>query len=97
MYKPLPLVTEALDELDARSKRERDGQRRPRLHLLVLLRFGRIQRRQEAATHLTAPPQYHWPVAEGLPGGRAGEAPCASTFPYSSMQLLLMLPSAARA
>jgi transposase len=52
MYTPLPIVTEALDELEARLKRERDGQRRLRLHLLVLIRSGQIQERQEAAAHL---------------------------------------------
>ena len=52
MYKPLPVVTEALDELEARMKRERGGQRRLRLHLLVLIASGRIQERQEAAAHL---------------------------------------------
>lgn len=52
MYKPLPAILEALDELEARMKRERDGQRRLRLHLLVLIRSGQIRERQEAATHL---------------------------------------------
>ncbi len=40
MYKPLPVITEALDELEVRMKCERDGQRRLRLHLLVLLASG---------------------------------------------------------
>lgn len=52
MYKPLPVITEALDELEARMKRERDGQRRLRLHLLVLIRSGQVQERLEAAAHL---------------------------------------------
>jgi hypothetical protein len=52
MYKPLPVVTEALDELEARMKRERDGQRRLRLHLLVLLRSGAVRERLDAAAHL---------------------------------------------
>ena len=52
MYTPLPVITEALDELEARLKRERDGQRRLRLHLLVLIRSGAVQERQEAAVHL---------------------------------------------
>lgn len=52
MYMPLPTITEALDELEARMKRERDGQRRLRLHLLVLIRTGAVQERQQAALHL---------------------------------------------
>jgi transposase len=52
MYAPLPEITEALDELEAQQKRERDGQRRLRLHLLVLFRSGQVQTRQEAAAHL---------------------------------------------
>ncbi len=46
MYTPLPIITEALDDLGARPKRERDGQRRIRLHLLVLIRSGQVQERQ---------------------------------------------------
>lgn len=52
MYVPLPVIREALDELEARMKRERDGQRRLRLHLLVLIRSGAIAERQQAAEHL---------------------------------------------
>lgn len=52
MYKPLPVITEALDELEARMKRERDGQRRLRLHLLVLIASHSIKERQHAAAHL---------------------------------------------
>lgn len=52
MYTPLPIITEALDDLGARLKRERDGQRRIRLHLLVLIRSGQVQERQEAAARL---------------------------------------------
>jgi hypothetical protein len=51
MYKPLPEITQALDDLEARMKRERDGQRRLRLPLLVLIRSGRIREWQEAAAH----------------------------------------------
>lgn len=52
MYKPLPVITEALDALEARMKRERDGPRRLRLHLLVLIRSGAVQERREAAAYL---------------------------------------------
>jgi hypothetical protein len=41
-----------LDELETRLKHERDGQRHLRLHLLILIRSGQIQERQEAAAHL---------------------------------------------
>lgn len=52
MYKPLPVITEALDDLEARMKRERGGPRRLRLHLLVLICSGAVKERQEAAAHL---------------------------------------------
>jgi transposase len=48
----LPIIAEALKELETRMKRERDGQRRLRLHLLVLIRSGQVQERQHAASHL---------------------------------------------
>lgn len=52
MYKRLPQIKEPLEDLDARLKRERDSQLRPRLHLLVLIASGRVRARQEAAEHL---------------------------------------------
>jgi len=52
MYKPLPEIQKTLEELEVRLKRERNPQLRPRLHLLVLMRSGRVQRRAEAALHL---------------------------------------------
>jgi transposase len=52
MYKRLPQIKEALEELEARLKRERDAQLRPRLHLLVLVASGRAHTRQEASEHL---------------------------------------------
>ncbi len=52
MYKPLPHISEPLADLEAQLKRTRDPQRRRRLHLLVLLRSGEVQSRQEAAAHL---------------------------------------------
>lgn len=52
MYKPLPPIHETLTELEAQLKRSRDPQRRPRLHLLVLLGSGAVRSRQEAASHL---------------------------------------------
>ncbi len=52
MYKPLPPITEALEELETQLRRTRDPQRRQGLHLLVLLQRGDVQSRQEAAAHL---------------------------------------------
>jgi transposase len=52
MYQPLPAITEDLDTLQARLRSERDPHRRPRLHLLVLLKSGQVTTRRHAATHL---------------------------------------------
>jgi transposase len=52
MYQPLPLIVEDLDALQARLRHERDPKRKPRLHLLVLLKSGRVTSRAQAATHL---------------------------------------------
>jgi transposase len=52
MYQPLPVITEALDTLQARLRSERDTQLRPRVHLLVLLKSGQVTTRRQAAAHL---------------------------------------------
>jgi transposase len=52
MYQPLPPITEALETLVARLHRERDPKRKPRLHLLVLLKSGQVTSRSQAAAHL---------------------------------------------
>jgi transposase len=52
MYQPLPAITEDLATLQARLRSERDPHRRPRLHLLVLLKSGQVTTRRQAATHL---------------------------------------------
>ena len=52
MYQPLPCITEDLESLQARVRRERDPQLRPRLHLLVLLKSGQVTTRRQAAAHL---------------------------------------------
>jgi transposase len=52
MYQPLPTITEELHTLQARLRCERDPQRRPRLHLLVLLKSGQVTTRRQAAAHL---------------------------------------------
>jgi transposase len=52
MYQPLPPITEALDILEERLRRERDPKLKPRLHLLVLLKSGQVTSRGQAAAHL---------------------------------------------
>src|ERR671926_227042 len=52
MYQPLPCITEDLESLQARLRRARDPQLRPRLHLLVLLKSGQVTTRRQAAAHL---------------------------------------------
>jgi transposase len=52
MYQPLPPILEDLDALQALLHRERDPKRKPRLHLLVLLKSGQGTSRGQAAAHL---------------------------------------------
>jgi transposase len=52
MYQPLPPITEDLDILVEQLRRERDPKRKPRLHLLVLLKSGQVTSRGQAAAHL---------------------------------------------
>jgi transposase len=52
MYQPLPPITEDLETLEERLRRERDPKRKPRLHLLVLLKSGQVTSRGHAAAHL---------------------------------------------
>jgi transposase len=52
MYQPLPPITEDLETLEERLRRERDPKRKVRLHLLVLLKSGQVTSRGQAATHL---------------------------------------------
>src|ERR671939_2045321 len=52
MYQSLPPILEDLDTLRARLQRERDPKRKPRLHLLVLLKSGQVTSRGQAAAHL---------------------------------------------
>lgn len=52
MYQPLPAITEDLDTLQARLRRERDPHLRPRLHMLVLFKSGQVTTRRQAAVHL---------------------------------------------
>jgi transposase len=52
MYQPLPPITEDLETLEERLRRERDPKRKPRLHLLVLLKSGQVTSQSQAAAHL---------------------------------------------
>ncbi len=52
MYQPLPPITEDLTVLEEQLRRERDPKRKPRLHLLVLLKSGLVTSRGQAAAHL---------------------------------------------
>jgi hypothetical protein len=52
MYQPLPPITEDLAILEDQLRRERDPKRKPRLHLLVLLKSGQVTSRGQAAAHL---------------------------------------------
>jgi transposase len=52
MYQPLPPITEDLHTLQERLRQERNPQVKLRLHLLVLLKSGQVQTRQQAAAHL---------------------------------------------
>ena len=52
MYQPLPFIREDLETLHIRLHSERDPKRKPRLHLLVLLKSGQVSSRGQAAAHL---------------------------------------------
>jgi hypothetical protein len=52
MYQPLPFIREALDTLPIRLPSERAPKRKPRLHLLVLLKSGQVHARGHAAAQL---------------------------------------------
>ena len=52
MYQSLPPITEALETLQDRLRRERDPNRKVRLHLLVLLKAEQVTSRGQAATYL---------------------------------------------
>ena len=52
MYQPLPLIAEDLETLQERLRHERDPKRKPRLHLLVLIKSGQVTSRGQAAAHL---------------------------------------------
>jgi transposase len=52
MYQPLPPITEDLETLEDRLRHERNPKRKPRLHLLVLLKSAQVTSRGQAAAHL---------------------------------------------
>ena len=54
MYQPLPPIVEDLATLEERLRHERNPKRKPRLHLLVLLKSGQVTSRGQAAA--TLPP-----------------------------------------
>src|SRR5262245_14768471 len=52
MSPPLPCLTEDLESVQARVRRDRDPQWRPRVHLWVLRTSGQVATRRQAAAHL---------------------------------------------
>jgi transposase len=52
MYRDLPDIGEPLEELESKLRAERNAQIRRRIHLLVLVRSGKVRTRQAAAEHL---------------------------------------------
>ena len=55
LYQPPPPITEDLGTLQERLRQERNPQLKLRLHLLVQLKSGHVQTRQQAAAHLALP------------------------------------------
>lgn len=49
MYKPIPPIQESAEDLKARLKQESHPLKRPRLHVLYLLKSGQAQQRQQVA------------------------------------------------
>lgn len=54
MRRALPEVYESVEELESLLARTGDAQRKQRVHLLLLIRSGRVQSRLAAAKHLAA-------------------------------------------
>jgi transposase len=54
MRRPLPEVFESIEELQALMAGTGDLQRKQRVHLLLLIRSGKVSSRQAAAAHLAA-------------------------------------------
>ncbi|HEX8673044.1 MAG TPA: hypothetical protein VF710_14205 [Longimicrobium sp.] len=52
LYRDLPEIDEPLEELESRLRAERNAQIRWRIHLLVLIRSGKVRTRLAAAEHL---------------------------------------------
>lgn len=50
MYKPIPPIQESTETLKVRLKQETHPLKRPRLHVLYLLKSGQAQQRQQVAT-----------------------------------------------
>ena len=51
-YRPLPTISEAEDDLDARLRAERDPDRKVRLHLLLLIKQHQVHSQAEAVERL---------------------------------------------
>ena len=49
MYKPIPPIAESAEDLKARLKQEAHPLKRPRLHVLYLLKSGQASQRQQVA------------------------------------------------
>src|ERR671933_2685853 len=77
MYQPLPPITEDLETLEDRLRRERDPKRKPRWHLLVLLKSGQVTSRSDAAAHLAV---HRNTVATWLRRYRAGGLEALLTY-----------------
>src|SRR3712207_6394129 len=52
MRERFPEITESAEELQRLLKAERNAQVRRRIHLLLLIRSGQVERRAQAAQHL---------------------------------------------
>ena len=52
MNKQIPKIKDNLDELQSRLQKEKDSDRKQRIHMLVLLKSGQVRTRKEVARHL---------------------------------------------
>ena len=66
MKRPIPIIHEEVKTLANQLKREKDLQRKLRLHMLYLLKSGDCQTRLEVAETLAVHRQYHWTLVEAL-------------------------------
>ena len=52
MNKRIPEIKDNLDELQSRLQKEKDSDKKQRIHMLVLLKSGQARTRKEVAKHL---------------------------------------------